>query len=138
LLVEQTNAAEMRVQVAKLGLAAVLAYGLFDGVTYTSFFVLAFLGYEKSTGQNPAANLKALLGVSYSFMPDFQVSMAHCECQNSLCCPMCIGWACAIFLHDKHGDSFIVQLVEGALPALSYINLFLGPDWVVQNCTLLV
>lgn len=51
---------------AKLGLAAVLAYGLFDGVTYTSFFVLAFLGYEKSTGQNPAANLKALLGVSYS------------------------------------------------------------------------
>lgn len=63
---EQTNAAEMRAQVAKLGLAAVLAYGLFDGVTYTSFFVLAFLGYEKSTGQNPAANLKALLGVSYS------------------------------------------------------------------------
>ncbi len=64
MLVEQTNASEMRVQVAKLGLAAVLAYGLFDGVTYTSFFVLAFLGYEKSTGQNPAANLKALLGVS--------------------------------------------------------------------------
>ncbi|KAG0615484.1 hypothetical protein M758_5G044900 [Ceratodon purpureus] len=59
----QTNASEMRAQVAKLGLAAVLAYGLFDGVTYTSFFVLAFLGYEKSTGQNPAANLKALLGV---------------------------------------------------------------------------
>jgi hypothetical protein len=56
----------MRAQVAKLGLAAVLAYGLFDGITYTSFFVLAFLGYEKSTGQNPAANLKALLGVSYS------------------------------------------------------------------------
>ncbi len=79
MLVEQTNAAEMRVQVAKLGLAAVLAYGLFDGVTYTSFFVLAFLGYEKSTGQNPAANLKALLGVSYSFMPNFQVPMAHCE-----------------------------------------------------------
>jgi hypothetical protein len=43
-----------------------------------------------------------------------------------------------IFLHDKHGDSFIVQLVEGALPALSYINLFLGPDWVEQNNTLLV
>ena len=62
----QTNASEMRAQVAKLGLAAVLAYGLFDGVTYTSFFVLAFLGYEKSTGQNPAANLKALLGVSFS------------------------------------------------------------------------
>ncbi len=73
-----------------------------------------------------------------TLMPNFQVSMAHCEWQNSLCCSMCIGWACAIFLHDKHGDSFIVQLVEGALPALSYINLFFGPDWVVQNCTLLV
>lgn len=56
-------------KVAKLGLAAVLAYGIFDGVTYTSFFVLAFLGYEKSTGKNPAANLQALLGVSpYAFL----------------------------------------------------------------------
>ncbi|XP_026663244.1 uncharacterized protein LOC103714518 isoform X2 [Phoenix dactylifera] len=53
---------EMRSRVAKLGLAAVLAYGLFDGVTYTTFFILAFLGYEKSTGKNPAANLQALLG----------------------------------------------------------------------------
>ncbi|WCJ27922.1 Rer1 family protein [Euphorbia peplus] len=58
----KVNSAEMRSKLAKLGLAAVLAYGLFDGVTYTSFFVLAFLGYEKSTGNNPAANLKALLG----------------------------------------------------------------------------
>ncbi|BBM99725.1 hypothetical protein MPTK1_1g23340 [Marchantia polymorpha subsp. ruderalis] len=57
------NAAELRAKAAKWGLAAVLAYGLFDGITYTTFFVLAFLGYEKSTGQNPAANLKALLGV---------------------------------------------------------------------------
>jgi hypothetical protein len=56
---------EARARVAKLGLAAVLAYGLFDAVTYTTFFVLAFLGYEKSTGKNPAANLKALLGVCY-------------------------------------------------------------------------
>ncbi|XP_078163879.1 uncharacterized protein LOC144558849 isoform X2 [Carex rostrata] len=56
------HSAEMRAKVAKLGLAAVLAYGLFDGVTYTTFFVLAFLGYEKSTGKNPAANLQALLG----------------------------------------------------------------------------
>lgn len=60
----QMDPAELRARVAKLGLAAVLAYGLFDGVTYTTFFVLAFLGYEKSTGLNPAANLKALLGVS--------------------------------------------------------------------------
>lgn len=59
----QTGAAEMRAKVAKLGLSAVLAYGLFDGVTYTAFFVLAFLGYEKSTGLNPAANLKSLLGI---------------------------------------------------------------------------
>uniref|UniRef100_A0A0A9GKY8 Uncharacterized protein n=1 Tax=Arundo donax TaxID=35708 RepID=A0A0A9GKY8_ARUDO len=57
------GSAEARARVAKLGLAAVLAYGLFDAVTYTTFFILAFLGYEKSTGKNPAANLKALLGI---------------------------------------------------------------------------
>ncbi|KAK4433209.1 hypothetical protein Salat_1083100 [Sesamum alatum] len=57
------NSTEMSRKLAKLGLAAVLAYGIFDGVTYTSFFVLAFLGYEKSTGKNPAANLQALLGI---------------------------------------------------------------------------
>ncbi|KAL0400490.1 UNVERIFIED_CONTAM: hypothetical protein Slati_4078900 [Sesamum latifolium] len=57
------NSSEMSSKLAKLGLAAVLAYGIFDGVTYTSFFVLAFLGYEKSTGKNPAANLQALLGI---------------------------------------------------------------------------
>ncbi|KAK8957728.1 hypothetical protein KSP39_PZI001284 [Platanthera zijinensis] len=54
---------ELRERVEKLGLAAVLAYGIFDGATYSTFFVLAFLGYEKSTGKNPAANLQALLGV---------------------------------------------------------------------------
>ncbi|OMO51378.1 hypothetical protein CCACVL1_29825 [Corchorus capsularis] len=59
----KANSAEMSAKVAKLGLAAVLAYGLFDGVTYTTFFVLAFFGYEKSTGKNPAANLQALLGI---------------------------------------------------------------------------
>ncbi|KNA18754.1 hypothetical protein SOVF_067860 [Spinacia oleracea] len=53
----------MSAKLAKLGLAAVLAYGLFDGVTYTSFFVMAFLGYEKSTGNNPAANIKSLIGI---------------------------------------------------------------------------
>ncbi|XP_059300149.1 uncharacterized protein LOC132052569 isoform X2 [Lycium ferocissimum] len=56
------NSAEMSAKLAKLGLAAVLAYGVFDGVTYTSFFVLAFLTYGKTTGNNPAANLQALLG----------------------------------------------------------------------------
>ncbi|GBG75487.1 hypothetical protein CBR_g20118 [Chara braunii] len=59
----QANAAAVRAQVAKLGLAAVLAYGLIDGIMYTIFFIIAFLGYEKSTGQNPARNLKALLAV---------------------------------------------------------------------------
>lgn len=53
----------MSAKMAKLGLSAVLAYGLFDGVTYTTFFVLAFLGYEKSAGKNPAANLQALIGI---------------------------------------------------------------------------
>lgn len=57
----------MSSKLAKLGLAAVLAYGIFDGITYTSFFVLAFLGYEKSTGNNPAANLQALIGVTLDF-----------------------------------------------------------------------
>lgn len=68
----QENSAEMSSKLAKLGLAAVLAYGIFDGVTYTSFFVLAFLGYEKSTGKNPAANLQALLGVRIVYFVNFK------------------------------------------------------------------
>lgn len=72
--------AELRARVAKLGLAAVLAYGLFDGVTYTTFFVLAFLGYEKSTGQNPAANLKALLGVSPTYPSQCQKRKERSQC----------------------------------------------------------
>jgi hypothetical protein len=79
----------MRARVAKLGLAAVLAYGLFDAVTYTTFFVLAFLGYEKSTGKNPAANIKALLGVrlclSYTVVDLFMrlcLSVRNCSVKN--------------------------------------------------------
>ncbi|KAJ7982713.1 Potassium voltage-gated channel subfamily H member 3 like, partial [Quillaja saponaria] len=56
------DSVEMCSKLAKLGLAAVLAYRLFDGVTDASFFVLSFLGYEKSTMKNPIANLQALLG----------------------------------------------------------------------------
>jgi hypothetical protein len=64
-------------KVVKLGLAAVLAYGLFDAVTYTTS-VLAFLGYEKSTGKNPATNLKALLGVCYLWaMASLCCSLMH-------------------------------------------------------------
>ena len=74
----QKNGNELRARVAKFGLAAVLAYGLFDGVTYTTFFVAAFLGYEKSTGLNPTANLKALLGVSMS--PSARMESA---CENN-------------------------------------------------------
>lgn len=80
----------MSSRVAKLGLAAVLAYGLFDGVTYTSFFTLAFLGYEKSTGKNPAANLKALLGVSYPrelaiyYLPAFIILAMHPSSQLAM------------------------------------------------------
>ncbi|XP_021685738.2 uncharacterized protein LOC110668721 [Hevea brasiliensis] len=59
----EANSAEMSSKLAKLGLAAVLACGLFDAITYTTIFVLAFLGYEKSTEKNPAANLQALLGI---------------------------------------------------------------------------
>ena len=60
---DQVHSEEIRSNIAKLGLAAVLACGLFDGFTYTTFFVMAFLGYEKTTGKNPSSNLQALLGV---------------------------------------------------------------------------
>lgn len=39
------------------GPAAVLAYGLFDGVSYSIAFVIAFLGYEARTGLNPTNNV---------------------------------------------------------------------------------
>lgn len=74
----------MRAKVAKLGLAAVLAYGLFDAVTYTTFFVLAFLGYEKSTGKNPAANLKALLGVWIPWLC-FKFTQKKNDCSSAHC-----------------------------------------------------
>lgn len=57
----QMNGGDLKEKVAKLGRAGLLAYGLFNGITYTTFFFIAFLGFEK-TGQNPANNLKACLG----------------------------------------------------------------------------
>jgi hypothetical protein len=65
-----------------------VAYGLFDAVTYTTFFILAFLGYEKSTGKNPAANLKALLGVCFLLLGIigrmFQFGAIHNKCELGL------------------------------------------------------
>ncbi|KAG0627291.1 hypothetical protein M758_2G189300 [Ceratodon purpureus] len=58
----QMNAGELKEKVAKLGRAGLLAYGLFNAITYTTMFYVAFLAFEKSTGQNPANNLKACLG----------------------------------------------------------------------------
>jgi hypothetical protein len=63
-IVSQMNPGEMKEKLAKLGLAGLLAYGLFNSITYTTMFYVAFLAFEKSTGQNPANNLKACLGVS--------------------------------------------------------------------------
>jgi len=34
-----------------LGVAAVVAYGIFDALTYSVAFCIAFLGYEKATGE---------------------------------------------------------------------------------------
>jgi hypothetical protein len=72
----QVESAEARARVAKLGLHAVLAYGL---------FVLAFLGCEKSTSKNPVTNLKALLGVCSLLIGIicriFQFGAAHNKCE---------------------------------------------------------
>lgn len=65
-MVAQMNAGDLKEKVAKLGRAGLLAYGLFNAITYTTFFFIAFLAFEK-TGQNPANNLKACLGVSIDF-----------------------------------------------------------------------
>lgn len=75
-VIYQANAVKMSSKPAKFGLAAVLAYGLFDGVTYTTFFILVFLGYEKSTEKNPAANSEHLL-------VDMETASANLICLQS-------------------------------------------------------
>ncbi|GAB4823513.1 hypothetical protein N2152v2_010559 [Parachlorella kessleri] len=50
-------------RLAALGLAAVLAYGLFDGISYTTAFSIAFLGYEARTGLNPTQNVADLVKI---------------------------------------------------------------------------
>ncbi|KAL4858326.1 hypothetical protein ACK3TF_001799 [Chlorella vulgaris] len=54
---------ESRSRLAALGLAAVLSYGIFDGVSYTIAFSLAFLGYEARTGLNPTANVADIVKI---------------------------------------------------------------------------
>ncbi|KAK9829582.1 hypothetical protein WJX72_006610 [[Myrmecia] bisecta] len=53
----QARTGELRKRLGALGLAAVLAYGLFDAVSYTIAFCLAFLSYEAKTGLNPMQNV---------------------------------------------------------------------------------
>ncbi|KAL4457305.1 hypothetical protein ABPG75_012170 [Micractinium tetrahymenae] len=60
---QQQRSAELRAKLATLGLAAVLAYGLFDGISYTIAFSLAFLGYEAQTGLNPTQNVADIVKI---------------------------------------------------------------------------
>lgn len=60
---QQQKSAELRAKLATLGLAAVLSYGLFDGVSYTIAFAFAFLGYEAQTGLNPTQNVSDIVKI---------------------------------------------------------------------------
>lgn len=60
---QQQKSAALRKKLVALGPAAVLAYGLFDGITYTIAFSIAFLGYEAKTGLNPTANLADIVKI---------------------------------------------------------------------------
>jgi hypothetical protein len=60
---QQKRSAALREKLVALGPAAVLAYGLFDGITYTIAFSIAFLGYEAKTGLNPTANVADIIKI---------------------------------------------------------------------------
>lgn len=60
---QQQKSAELRKKLVSLGPAAVLAYGMFDGVSYTIAFAIAFLGYEARTGLNPTANVADIIKI---------------------------------------------------------------------------
>jgi hypothetical protein len=60
---QQQKGKEGKGKLAALGLAAVLAYGLFDGISYTIAFSIAFLGYEARTGLNPTQNVADLVKI---------------------------------------------------------------------------
>eukprot|EP00890_Picochlorum_soloecismus_P004754 jgi/Picsp_1/527/NSC_00524-R1_protein len=54
---------ELKKRLVALGPAAVLAYGLFDGVSYTIAFAIAFIGYEAKTGLNPTQNVADIVKI---------------------------------------------------------------------------
>lgn len=60
---QQEKSAALRKKLLALGPAAVLAYGLFDGLTYSVAFAIAFLGYEAKTGLNPTQNVADLVKI---------------------------------------------------------------------------
>jgi len=60
---QREKSAALRKKLVALGPAAVLAYGLFDGVSYTIAFSIAFLGYEARTGLNPTANVADIVKI---------------------------------------------------------------------------
>jgi hypothetical protein len=60
---QQAKTAELRSKLASLGLAAILAYGMFDGLSYTIAFSIAFLGYEAQTGLNPTQNVADIIKI---------------------------------------------------------------------------
>ncbi|EFN55448.1 hypothetical protein CHLNCDRAFT_133767 [Chlorella variabilis] len=60
---QQQRTADLRKRLASLGLAAALSYGIFDAMTYTIAFSLAFLGYEARTGLNPTQNVADIVKI---------------------------------------------------------------------------
>ncbi|KAH7623716.1 hypothetical protein NADE_008538 [Nannochloris sp. 'desiccata'] len=60
---KQAKSAELRKRLVSLGPAAVLAYGLFDGISYTIAFSIAFFTYEAQTGLNPTQNVADIIKI---------------------------------------------------------------------------
>lgn len=63
LKVNSEKSKALRDKLIGYGPAAVLAYGLFDGVSYSIAFAIAFLGYEAKTGLNPTSNVADIVKI---------------------------------------------------------------------------
>jgi hypothetical protein len=63
LRVNSEKSKALRDKLIGYGPAAVLAYGLFDGVSYSIAFAIAFLGYEAKTGLNPTSNVADIVKI---------------------------------------------------------------------------